>query len=318
MYRPLFYYKFQEEYLNMSKKGSILTALLGAGVAAGASVWYFGRKRNMEKQKEVQPEEPAMTPEEELVAQMPNLIKEDRFQLWVQPVVDLKTGDIVGGEVLSRLDHPERGLVFPNNFLPAIEKAGLTDKFDHYVFGKTCILINKLTRQGIHVQYLSCNFCRMTLSEQGVVERLVRIADEYGVNHEKLALEITEQELETDAEQFNQNLRQLKEEGFRIFVDDLGAGVTSVRDLWSHPVDVAKNDRSLLLDAETERGRIAYRGLRNLAADLGCKVLCEGVETEEQRQFVQDVGCDYCQGFLFYRPMEQSKFMDLMDGISKE
>lgn len=265
-------------------------------------------------QKEQKVELPAtqMTIEEELTKRMPELISNDRFMLVVQPVVDLKTNEIVGGEVLSRLNHPEQGMIFPNKFIPAIEEAGLISEFDYYIFGKACDLVSRITNQGINIQYLSCNFSRKTLSEKGITTRLSRIAENYRVMPDHLAVEIMEQEPETNTEQFYRNLQELKDAGFRIFVDDMGAGVTSDKDLWSYPVDVVKIDRSMLLAAETEQGRVAYQGLQNLAAGLGYKSLGEGVETEDQRQFVQNVGCHYCQGFLFFRPMEEQQFVQLM------
>lgn len=296
----------------MKKNNSFLSVALGAGLAAGAAFLYHKQKTSEQSKGEIPA--PQMNLEKELVKRMPDMIYYDRFQLAVQPVIDLETGGIVGGEVLSRLNHPEQGVIFPDKFLPAVEEAGLYPKFDHHIFRKTCELIHRLSEQEVAVQYLSCNFSRVTLSEKGAATRLSKIADEFGVDHKCLAVEVTEREQETNTEQFFQNLRQLKEAGFRIFVDDLGAGVTSVRDLWSYPVDVVKIDRSLLLAADEEKGRIAYRGLRNLAVDLGCKVLCEGVETEEQHRFVLDAGCHYGQGFLFYRPMEAERFLYLMGG----
>lgn len=296
----------------MKKNKAFLPAALGVGLAAGAAFWYNKRKNNDSCQDNVPA--PQMKLEQELVKRMPDMIYYDRFQMVVQPVIDLETGGIVGGEVLSRLNHPEQGIIFPDKFLPAVEAAGLYPKFDLYIFGKTCELMRRLSEQGVVLQFLSCNFGRITLSEKGAATRLSKIADEFGVPHHRIAVEITERESETDTEQFCQNLREIKEAGFRIFVDDLGAGVTSVRDLWSYPVDVVKIDRSLLLAADNEQGRSAYRGLRNLAVDLGCKVLCEGVETEEQHRFVLDAGGHYCQGFLFYRPMEAEQFLYLMGG----
>lgn len=299
----------------MMKKNSFLSAAIGAGLAVSAAFWYHKRKNPEEAPQHGMPA-PVLGLEQELVSRMPDMIYYDRFQLAVQPVIDLETGGIIGGEVLSRLDHPEQGIIFPDKFLPAVEEAGLYPKFDHYIFTKSCKLMQRLTELGVVIQYLSCNFSRTTLSEKGAATRLAKIADEYGVAHERMAVEITEREQETDTEQFCENLRQIKEAGFRIFVDDLGAGVTTVRDLWSYPVDVVKIDRSLLLAAEDDQSRTAYRGLRNLASDLGCKVLCEGVETEEQHRFVLDAGCHYGQGFLFYRPMEAEQFVYLMGGKS--
>ena len=299
----------------MKKNNSFLSAAVGAGLAVGAAYLFSKHKKNVPVQAELPA--PQMNLKQELVTRMPDLIYYDRFQIVIQPVIDLETGGIMGGEVLSRLNHPEQGIIFPDKFLPAVDEAGLYPKFDHYIFRKACALMKHLADQDVVLQYLSCNFSRKTLSEKEIATRLATIADSYGVPRSQLAVEITEREQETNTEQFCQNLRQLKEAGFRIFVDDLGAGVTSVRDLWSYPVDVVKIDRALLLAADDEQGRSAYRGLRNLAVDLGCKVLCEGVETQEQHRFVLETGCHYGQGFLFYRPMEAEQFVYLMGGKNR-
>lgn len=299
----------------MKKNNSFLSAAVGAGLAVGAAYLFSKHKKNVPVQAELPA--PQMNLKQELVTRMPDLIYYDRFQIVIQPVIDLETGGIMGGEVLSRLNHPEQGIIFPDKFLPAVDEAGLYPKFDHYIFRKACALMKRLADQDVVLQYLSCNFSRKTLSEKEIATRLATTADSYGVPRSQLAVEITEREQETNTEQFCQNLRQLKEAGFRIFVDDLGAGVTSVRDLWSYPVDVVKIDRALLLAADDEQGRSAYRGLRNLAVDLGCKVLCEGVETQEQHRFVLEAGCHYGQGFLFYRPMEAEQFVYLMGGKNR-
>ena len=253
-----------------------------------------------------------ITDGKEPVLRIPELICGDCFTLAVQPVIDLQTGGILGGEVLSRLNHPEQGVIFPDRFLQAVEAAGLYARFDYYLFAKSCRLLRSLRDRGASLRYLSCNFSRRTLSEQGAAARLTQIADDWGVPHGCLAVEVTERENESDSEQFCENLIELKKAGFRIFIDDLGEGVTSIRDLWNYPVDVVKLDRSLLLAAENDQGRSAYLSLRNLAVDLGCKVLCEGVETAEQHRLVLDAGCHYCQGFLFYRPMPPEQFASLL------
>ena len=299
--------------MNRSVLSAALCSALGIGLTAGAVYWFRNRKN--QKTQPVEQQEPELAPEQKLAKEMPDLIHYDCFRLAVQPVIQLETGSIVGGEVLSRLSHPDYGIIFPNKFLPAVEEAGLSSQFDHYIFGKTCDLVKRMVSQNIQLQYLSCNFARSTLSEKNIVADLCEIAQRYDVGYDRLAVEVTEQELETDTDLFRQNLRQLQDLGFNIFVDDLGTGVTAVRDLWSYPVDVMKLDRSLLQDAETEQGRVTFHGLQNLADNMGIKVLCEGVETEEQLQFVVDTGCDYGQGYLFYRPMEEQQFVRL---VSKE
>lgn len=259
---------------------------------------------------------PAAKNARELESRVAEFMEKDQFTLVFQPVVDFRTGSTCCGEILSRLNHPERGVIFPDEFLPAINAAGLHSEFDRYIFRKTCAWLSRSLEEGASVDTVSCNFSRKTLSEVGTASALAGIADRYGLDHHRLAIEITERERESDAGELIRNLTQLKAAGFRIFLDDYGCGVTSVKDLMQYPLDVLKIDRSLLLAAETEQGKAAYRGLVAMAAELGAEVACEGIETEQQSRFAREAGCDYGQGFLYYRPMSTEQVFEMMEKSS--
>lgn len=252
----------------------------------------------------------------ELMQRMEEFLEKDRFSLMMQPVVDFRTNTISSGEVLARLNHPERGVIFPDDFLPTVDMLGLYPRFDRYIFRKSCAWLSRTLADGEKLDCLSCNFSRKTLSEEGIVQDLVKIADRYRVPHNTLAVEITERERETDAQKLIENLKQLKAAGFRVFLDDYGNGVTCVNDLTLYPLDIVKIDRSLLLKAETEQGNKAYRALVDMAAKLGVTVVCEGIETEEQNRFARDAGCHYGQGFLFFKPTEQNRVFEMIHRCS--
>lgn len=248
----------------------------------------------------------------ELSQRMEEFLEQDCFSLVMQPVVDFRTNTISSGEVLARLNHPERGVIFPDDFLPTVNALGLYPRFDRYIFQKSCAWLSRTLAEGEQLDCLSCNFSRKTLSEKEIVQDLVKIADHYCVPHNTLAVEITEREQETDALQLIENLNQLKAAGFRVFLDDFGNGVTSVNDLMQYPLDIVKIDRSLLLRAETEQGNKAYRALVNTAIMLGVAVVCEGIETEEQNRFAREAGCHFGQGFLFFKPTEQNRVFEMI------
>lgn len=259
------------------------------------------------------PPEPQNAVGKELESRIEEFIESDHFLLMIQPVVDFRTNAVCGGEVLSRLNHPERGMIFPDEFLPAIDSAGLYPRFDRYIFRKSCAWLSRSLAEGEKLEVLSCNFSRKTLSEADTASQLAQIADSYGLPHDRLAIEITERERETDPQQFRRNLEQLKADGFRIFLDDYGNGVTTVKDLLRYPLDIVKIDRSALLAAETEQGKADYRALVAAAMELGDEVACEGIETEEQSRFAREAGCHYGQGFLFFRPMSTEQVFDMME-----
>jgi len=232
----------------------------------------------------------------ELQERMEEFLDLDLFTLVIQPVMDFRKNTMYNGEVLSRLEHPERGVIFPDQFLAAVDAMGLYPRFDRYIFRKSCAWLSRSLAAGERMDCISCNFSRKTLSEAGLTQDLIQIADHYGLPHNMLGLEITEREQETNAGQMIENLKQLKESGFRIILDDYGKGVTSANDLTRYPLDIVKIDSSLLLNACTEQGAAALRELIATSKRLGVEAVCEGIETKEQDAFVSEAGCDYGQG----------------------
>lgn len=248
----------------------------------------------------------------ELHRRIEEFLERDLFFLVVQPVVAFRDDTVTTGEVLSRLNHPERGIIFPDEFLPVVEDLGLYPKFDRYIFRKSCAWLNRALTAGERVDCISVNFSRCTLSEEHLAAELIAIADRYGVPHGTLAVEITEQIAENGVACLLDNLNRLKAAGFRIILDDFGSGVTSFNDLMRYPLDIVKIDRSLLLEAESEKGGMAYRALVSMAKELGTIVVCEGIETEVQNRFAREAGCHYGQGFLFFQPIAQERVLGRM------
>lgn len=278
------------------------------------ALFLAGRKRkpNQEVPSLVPEPETQGSLEQELRERMEEFLQRDQFSLVVQPVVDFRTNAVSSGEVLARLNHPERGVIFPDDFLPVVNDLNLYPRFDRYIFRKSCAWMRRTLSEPERFDCLSCNFSRKTLSEAGLAEDLVKIADQYGVPHNALAVEITERERETDSRQLMENLRQLKAAGFRIFLDDYGNGVTSVQDLMQYPLDIVKIDRSLLLTAQKEQDIAAFRSLVSMAEKIGAQVVCEGIETPEQERFARDAGCHYGQGFRFFRPTDQNQVLEMI------
>ena len=248
----------------------------------------------------------------ELRDRMVEFMDRDLFSLVIQPVVDFRTNTVFKGEALSRLDHPERGVIFPDVFLPVIEELDLYSRFDRYIFQKCCVWMYRSLAEGEKIDCISCNFSRKTLSEVTIAEDLIRIADGYGVAHDRLALEITEREQNDNEQQLIENLKTLREAGFRIILDDYGTGVTSVNDLLNYPLDIVKIDRSLLLSAQTEERKEAFRAMVALFVELGADVVCEGIETREQDEFARGAGCHYGQGYLYFKPIRQDQVFEMI------
>lgn len=253
---------------------------------------------------------------QEMQNRIAEFMERDLFCLVIQPIIDFQADKVCGGEVLSRLNHPERGVIFPDDFLPAINAQGLYTKFDYYIFQKSCAWMSRTRTQSDKMEFLSCNFSRKTLSEEGIAQELIRIADRYGVPHGELAIEVTEQYPQSNDPQFVENLKQLHAAGFRLFLDDYGKGCTSEQELTQYPLDVVKIDRSMLMATETEEGRADFLQAVALAARTGALITCEGIETEAQNSFAREAGCHYGQGFLFFKPMDLNQAYEMMEKSS--
>ena len=235
-------------------------------------------------------------------SQLASYLAQDLFCLMVQPIVNFQTGLASTAEVLSRLNHPENGYISVDMLISELEAAGLHSRFDLYIFQKCCLWLQDTATKGNGFDWISCNFSRKTLSQPGIAQELIRIADSCTVPCSKLGIEITERNPATDLHQIRKNLKQLKEAGFAILLDDYGSGVTAESDLYDFPLDVVKVDQSMLQNTDSETGKVNFRALVNKCSELGFSVVCEGIETEAQDRIARDAGCHYGQGFLYHKP----------------
>ncbi len=230
-------------------------------------------------------------------------IENGEFKMFLQFVVDSKTQNISMAEALSRWAHPEKGILGPGAYIGAMESLGLISKLDYYMFELACRQLAQWNGTAHGNISISCNFTRATLSEPDCAEKLKEISDRYHFTKSLLAIEITEDTIEKDREIAQRNIRLCKEYGFRIYLDDLGSGYTSLSNLCDYPIDVVKIDRDILLKADTSRGKELLTGIIALAHHLKLSAICEGVETEEQNTLVSQADCDYIQGWYYAKAM---------------
>lgn len=236
-----------------------------------------------------------------------NGLENNEFKMYLQFIVDSKTQKIVSAEALSRWESAENGLVGPAKYIGNMEATGLISKHDFYIFELACRQLEAWSNTGYKDILISCNFTRITLSEDGFVDKLKNISEKYDFDKSKLAIEITEDAIERDRETATRNVIRCKELGFMIYLDDLGSGYTSLANLCDYPIDVVKIDRDILLKANTERGKALLSGIIALAHSLNIGVICEGVETVEQNTLVSQSNCDYIQGWYYVKalPLEE-------------
>ncbi len=227
----------------------------------------------------------------------------NEFKMYLQFVVDNKTKKIVSAEALSRWNSVDKGLLPPSMYIENMETVGLISKLDFYMFELVCRQLEKWNDTECKDIMISCNFTRITLSEENFIDRFTEIANSYKFDKSKLVIEITEDAMEKDRELATENVAKCKALGFNVYLDDLGSGYTSLVNLCDYPIDVVKIDRDILLKTDTKKGRDLFSGIIALAHNLNIKVICEGVETEAQNKLVSESDCDYVQGWYYSKPL---------------
>ena len=230
-------------------------------------------------------------------------LKNKEFKMHLQFIVDNKTKRIVSSEALSRWETSEGEVIMPGKYIGLMEKSGLITKFDYYMFESVCDKLSKWAKTDFKELTISCNFTRITISEKDFVTKIKNIADRYEFDRSKLIMEITEDAIEKNLDVARNSIIKAKELGFHIALDDIGSGYTSLISLCEYPIDIVKIDREVLLLSEKESGKKLFLGIISLIHNLNLKVVCEGVETEEQNTLVSRSECDYIQGWYYSKAL---------------
>lgn len=232
--------------------------------------------------------------------------------LYIQPKVDMETGRIVGGEALMRLLHPKKGMLSPAEFIPILERSGLIVETDAYIWEEVFAYLAELKKRGIPLLPISVNVSRVHVHDNAFCKKLIELSDKYQIDPKYVPLEITEGTFWVNEIVMRQNVEFLQTRGFTIAMDDFGSGYSTFNMLKDWDMDEIKLDKELITGIERVKGQIVNRHLIDLLKALNVKILVEGVETEAQKKFLLDCGCQYAQGFLFYKPMPVADFDQLL------
>jgi diguanylate cyclase (GGDEF)-like protein len=231
-----------------------------------------------------------------------NALRREELRVEYQPIVSLRDGKTIGCEALVRWDHPKRGRVGPDEFIGIAEETGLIDEIGAFVLNVACRQAAEWRRQGRHL-YVSVNVSPRQLIAGDMVWEVARALEESGLPAPLLCLEVTENSLLADSSPLVGAMRQLKRLGVRMALDDFGGGASSLGLLRVLPLDQIKIDRMFvegIADQPDDRAIVA--AVLSMAAELGMRVVAEGIETEHQQGELRDLGCEYGQGFLYARP----------------
>jgi len=251
----------------------------------------------------------AVTARAAMEADLRKGLEKNAFFLHYQPQVDVH-GCMTGAEALVRWQHPQRGLVSPAEFIPLAEETGLILPIGHWVLNTACSqLVAWGTRPEMSHLTLAVNVSARQFHHVDFVEQVLAVLDHTGANPQKLKLELTESLLLDDVEDIIAKMSELKAHGVGFSLDDFGTGYSSLSYLKRLPLDQLKIDQSFVRDVLTDPDDAAIaRTIVALAQSLRLDVIAEGVETEEQRDFLQSNGCHAYQGYLFSRPLPLEEF----------
>lgn len=237
-------------------------------------------------------------------------ISERQFMMYLQPKYSIHQNKIIGAEALIRWRHPERGMIYPNQFIPIIEENGFIKKVDYYIWQEACRFIKKCEEAGVKPCPVSVNVSRIHLQDNECIQVLSEFVKAYGISKPLLELEITET---ASDQQVSRKALQLKEEGYTLLMDDFGSGYSSLNILLETPFDVIKLDKKFMDNMMVSgKGRMILEQVVLMANKLELGLVAEGVETREQVELLQDIGCDQVQGYYYAKPMPEEEFFELL------
>lgn len=243
-----------------------------------------------------------------LISDIRTAIDKKQLFLKYQPVINLKTGEIVSAEALLRWNHPKFGEVSPDEIIPIAEQTGLINPITHWVVDTAAKYNYKLKKQGINIK-IAINLSVYNLQEYNFVERIIKTFEENKVPASDFVMEITESTIMTNPKKSIDILSKLDELGIEISVDDFGTGYSSLTYLKKLPLSKLKIDKSFIMDMiEDDNDAMIVRSTIDLAHNLGMSVIAEGIEEKEGMDLLNILGCELGQGYYFSRPIEDEEF----------
>ncbi len=240
-------------------------------------------------------------------------LENNEFKLFLQPKYVLSTNKLAGAEALVRWQKPNKTYRYPNEFIPLFEENHFCIKLDMYMVEQVCRLLQNWIQQGITPIPISINQSKLLFVNGNYPEELLQILKRYQISPSLITLEILEGIAVNDAEQINKQILQLKEMGFRISMDDFGSGYSSLTMLYQLQIDELKLDKKFLqqtADKNKDRRKTMLSQIIMLAKKLGISTVAEGIETEQDKQEMTLLSCDYGQGYFYEKPIPADVFSE--------
>lgn len=259
--------------------------------------YYVGSKSNLASIRKNQ----------KLRASLKQAFENNEFEIYLQFIADGKSDKFIGAEVLTRWQTTEYGLLRPNFYFDILKEDDKIIDYDYHIFDRVCAQLEKWNKHPFDKFLLSCNFTRYSISQQDFVENLTKIAKKHNFDYSKMVIEITEDSLTYNSDLVSSNIRKCRESGFKVAIDDLGTGFSSLADLYLNDIDAVKIERTFTTNYTSERRMKMLKDIISLVHNTGAEIVCEGIETQEQFEAMKKVGCDKYQGYFFSRVLPLSE-----------
>lgn len=248
--------------------------------------------------------------EQELNALFEDSIEHRHFQIYLQPKIGLRSSRLEGAEALVRWNHPQKGIIFPSDFIPLFENNGKICRLDLYVFTEVCAAIDRWKQEGLPLVPVSVNLSRQHFRDPNFLDTFGRIASSFKIPDKILEFELTEsiffdnQQIKT----VRKTIQEMHRMGFLCSLDDFGSGFSSLGLLKEFDVDTLKLDRSFFLNMSGQKAKDVISCLIDLSRHLKVKTVAEGIESMEQVELLGSMGCDMIQGYVFSAPIPVNEF----------
>ena len=247
-----------------------------------------------------------MHKEHEITSLFEQSIKRQDFKVYLQPKIRLEDGRVGGAEALVRWHHPEKGMIYPNDFIPIFEKNGKICQLDQYMFTEVCKIISEWQQQGRQLFPISVNLSRQHFRiNPNFLDTFYEIAKEYNIPNNIIEFELTES-IFFETSIFNtvkECIKKMHKLGFLCSLDDFGAGFSSLGLLKEFDIDTIKFDRQFFIDISTKKAKEIIGSMIDLSLRLGIHTVAEGIETNEQVHYLDSTKCDMIQGYVYSKPL---------------
>ena len=247
-----------------------------------------------------------------------NALKNGGFEVYYQPIYSVAEMRIRSCEALLRLTDAEIGFIGPDEFIPIAEETGRIVEVGHFVMEEVCRFIRDENPKQYGIDFIDVNLSVIQCMHPEITEEINNIINMYGVSRDMVNLEVTETASAKSNALLQSRLNELHRSGFTISLDDFGSGFSSVEYLIKFPFDIVKLDKALVWAyMSTEKYEPILKHYMPMLHGLGLKIVAEGVETKEMLEALEELGCDYIQGYYFSRPIPKAKFMEYIKNAAR-